>query len=85
MHNNGEEKKVDFNLESIRVGQSIGCSVNKQGELHYFVDGDDKGVGWSGVPTDKPLWGFADVYGLALKIKSMFIFGENNYEVAIIK
>ena len=67
---------MDFNLESLRVGQSIGCLVNKEGELRYFVDGKDQGVGWTGLPTDKPLWGFADIYGLARKIKSEFLCGE---------
>ena len=68
---------MDFNLESLRVGQTIGCSVNKEGELHYFIDDSDKGVGWTGLPTDKPMWGFADIYGLARKIKSEFAFGKS--------
>ena len=76
VHSSGQERRVDFNLETLSVGQSIGCSVNKEGELRYFVDGVDKGVGWTGLPTDKPLWGFADIYGLARKIKSEFVFGE---------
>ena len=76
VHNNGQERKMDLNLESVRVGQTIGCSVNKDGELHYFVDGKDRGIGWTGLPIDVPLWGFADIYGLARKIKSLFIFGE---------
>ena len=76
VHSNGQERKVDFNLESMRVGQTVGCSVNKEGELHYFLDGEDRGIGWTGLPTDKPMWGFADIYGLARKIKSSFIFGE---------
>ena len=67
---------MDFNLESLRVGQTVGCSVNKEGELHYFIDDTDKGVGWTGLPTDKPMWGFADIYGLARKIKSEFVFGK---------
>jgi len=66
---------VDFNLESLRIGQSVGCMVNKSGELKYFVDGADMGVAWTNVPTDKPLWGFADIYGLARKIQSEFQFG----------
>ena len=70
------EKRVDFNLESLRVGQTVGCRVTKEGDLHYYIDDDDKGVGWSGLPTDKPMWGFADIYGLARKIKSEFVFGE---------
>ncbi len=66
---------MDFNLESLRVGQTVSCCVNKQGELRYYIDGQDQGLGWSGVPTDKPLWGFADIYGLARKIKSEFLCG----------
>ena len=67
---------MDLNLESVRVGQTISCNVNKDGELHYFVDGKDRGIGWTGLPTDVPLWGFADIYGLARKIKLLFIFGK---------
>ncbi|XP_064392161.1 neuralized-like protein 4 [Halichondria panicea] len=76
VHHNGQENKVDFNLESLRVGQTVSCSVNKEGELRYYIDGQDQGLGWSGVPTDKPLWGFADIYGLARKIKSEFLCDE---------
>ena len=76
VHHNGQEKRVDFNLESLKVGQSVGCVVNKDGELHYHIDGKDQGVGWTGLPTDKPLWGFADIYGLARKIKSEFLYGK---------
>lgn len=76
VHHNGQERRVDFNLESLRVGQSVGCLINKEGELHYFVDGKDQGVAWTGVPIDRPMWGFADIYGLARKIKSEFLCGK---------
>jgi len=76
VHHCSQENKVDFNLESLRVGQTIGCLVNKTGELRYFVDGKDQGIGWSGVPIDKPMWGFADIYGLARKIRSEFLCGK---------
>ena len=79
LHHNGQEKRVDFNLESLKVGQSVGCSINKEGELRYFINGVDQGVAWTGLPTDKPVWGFADIYGLARKIKSEFLFGEHKY------
>ena len=72
---------MDFNLEQLRVGQTIGCVVNKEGQMRYFVDGKEPGyLGWTGVPTDKPLWGFADIYGLARKIKSEFLCGERERE-----
>ena len=75
LHHDGKEHRVDFNLESLKIGQSVGCMVNKQGELKYFVDGVDMGVAWTGMPTNRPLWGFADIYGLARKIQSEFQFG----------
>ena len=76
MHHGGQERRVDFNLESVNIGQSIGCCINKDGELHYYIDGQDQGAGWAGIPVDRPLWGFADIYGLAKKIKSEFVYGE---------
>ena len=70
-------------MESLKVGQTVGCSINKDGELRYFIDGRDQGVGWSGLPLDKPMWGFADIYGLARKIKSEFLCGKfNSYTAA---
>ena len=79
VHSCGQERRVEFNLETLSVGQSIGCMINKEGELRYLVDGVDQGVGWTGLPTDKPVWGFADIYGLARKIKSEFAFGKFVY------
>ena len=76
LHHNGQEKRVEFNLESLRVGQTVGCMINKKGELRYFINGVDQGVAWTGMPTDKPIWGFADIYGLAQKIKTEFLFGK---------
>lgn len=70
---------MDFNLESLKVGQSIGCCVTREGELRYFINGVDQGIAWTGLPTDRPMWGFADIYGLARKIKSEFLFGEYKY------
>ena len=67
---------MDFNLESLKAGQTVGCMINKAGELRYFINGVDQGVTWTDMPTDKPMWGFADIYGLARKIKSEFLFGE---------
>lgn len=85
VHHNGQEKKVDFNLESLRIGQTVGCSVNKEGELRYFIDGKDQGVGWTGLPLDKPMWGFADIYGLARKIKSDFLCGKSTAMAILVR
>ena len=67
---------MDFSIEELKVQDSIGCCITNEGELKYFVNGQDRGVGWKNVPTDRPLWGFADLYGLTRKVKSEFTFGE---------
>ena len=69
VYHGGEKRIVDYDLDSLQVGQTIGCVVNKKGELHYCVDGKDQGVGWEGMPRDRPLWGFVNIYGLARRIK----------------
>ncbi len=71
VHHDDQAERVHFNpnLESLRDGQTVGCLVTETGELHYFVDGKDQGVGWNGLPVDKPLWGFADIYGRTTKIR----------------
>ena len=81
LRHNGQRKNFgpDFNLFGIEVGQSTGFVVTKYGELHFQVNGKE-GVGWTGLPTDKPLWGTFDVYGYANKIRlSVFGESENTY------
>ena len=49
--------------------QSLGCMVYENGDLHYFIDGKDQGLAYTGLPTDQPLWGFVDIYAKAKEIK----------------
>ena len=65
---------MNFNLDDLKVGQSVGCCVTRNGELRYFIDGVDQGIVWTDLPTNRPLWGVADIDGLAIKIKSEFFF-----------
>ena len=65
----------DFNLFDIEVGQSAGFVVTKDGELRFQVNGKER-VGWTGLPTDKPLWGIFDVDGKVNKIR-LSVFGES--------
>ena len=76
MHHNKQSKKVDFNLGFLEVEQSIGCCVTREGELSYFIDGVDKGIVWTALPTNRPMWGVVDFYGLKKAVKSEFFFGE---------
>ena len=73
---NGQEKTVSINLEDLHVGQSVGLLVTKDGDLHLFVDGKHREMVWSGLPTDQPLWGVADVYGKCDKIKADILCGK---------
>ena len=77
LHHNGQRKDIgpDFNLYDIGVGQSAGFVVTKDGVLHFQVNGKE-GVRWTGLPTDKPLWGIFDVFGKAKKIR-LSVFGES--------
>ena len=69
VHHSCKERNINLSLHLLRVGQTVGCLVNTAGELHYYVDGEDRGVGWEGMPQDRPLWGFVDLYGWVTKIK----------------
>ena len=71
LYHNGERRVVNFNLNYLKVGQSVGCCVTRNGELRYFIDGVDQNIVWTGLPINGPLWGVADIYGIA-KIKSEF-------------
>lgn len=62
--------KYALRIVDLEVGQSLGCVVNENGSLYYFVDGKDHGLACTGLPTDQPLWGFVGIYGKAKKIKS---------------
>ena len=76
MWHNWERKGVNFNLRDLKVGQSVGCCVTRNGQLRYFIDGVDQKIMWTGLPTNRPLWGIADIYDLEIKLKSEFFFGE---------
>ena len=69
VRHNGEERELKLNLNSLKVGQTVGCMVSREGELHVYIDGVDKSVVWTGLPTHKPFWGVADVFGRTKKIQ----------------
>ena len=79
MYHNGKTKdsEVNFNLENLKVGQSVGCCVTKNGELRYFIDSVDKNIVWTGLPTNRPMWGVTNICGSITEIKSEFFFGES--------
>ena len=76
IHHNGQEKTVGINIRGLHVGQSVGLLVTGDGDLHLFVDGKHREMVWSGLPTDQPLWGAADVCGQCAKIKVDILCGK---------
>ena len=69
LYHNSESRGVNFNPHDLKVGQSLGCCVTRNGELRYFIDGVDQGIAWTGLLINRPMWGVADVYGHGFKIK----------------
>ena len=69
VYHKNEEREITVNLNSLRKGQTVGCMVSREGELHVYIDGVDKDIVWTGLPTHKPFWGVADVFGHTKKIQ----------------
>ena len=60
---NREKRKMKWQL-SVTGGDTFGCSVKEDGKLCVYKNGEELGVAWEGLPTDQPIWAFADVnYG----------------------
>ena len=71
-----QNKAISINTWDLHVGQSVGLLVTRDGDLHLFVDGKHREMVWSGLPTDQPLWGAAEVYGQCAKIKADILCGK---------
>lgn len=84
VHHKGNERKLNFSIEELKAGDSVGCRVTKEGSLEFYVNGIQRGVGWENLPTEVPLWGFADLYGLTRKVKSEFVFGESSHSTYVV-
>ena len=72
----GQNTAISFGMWSLRAGQSVGLLVTRDGDLHLFVDGKHRKIVWSGLPTDQPLWGLANVFGNCAKIKTDLLCGK---------
>ena len=45
-------------------GKTMGCSVSEEGKFRLIYNGTEiDDVVWTGLPTDKPLWGFVLLRG----------------------
>ena len=81
VRHNGETRLLKVNLKSRRDGQTDGCMVSREGELHVYIDGVDNGIVWTGLPTHKPFWSVADVIGRIKKIQ--LVSGEWLLSIAV--
>ena len=38
---NGKKRELIVNLRSLKEGQTVGCMISREGELHVYIDGVD--------------------------------------------
>ena len=50
--NDNDEEWEDYglDLDSLPEGSKVGLMVNGIGELHYYLNGQDKGCAFTGIP-----------------------------------
>ena len=48
-----DETTYGLHLDSLPVGSKVGVMVNDAGELHYYLNGQDKGCAFTGIPEGK--------------------------------
>ena len=74
-----EGLKRDFSTANLVEGDTVGCCIGNNGSLEYFVNGERKGIICHNVPSNKPLYGVADMCGRIKKIQSEFHFSKFPY------
>eukprot|EP00118_Oscarella_pearsei_P024960 m.307206 g.307206 ORF g.307206 m.307206 type:complete len:268 (+) comp42017_c0_seq1:39-842(+) len=67
-HNHDEVNYAEVHLEGLKPGDVVGVMVTEEGELHFFLNGEDKGSAATELPVDVPVWMIGDVYGQAKQI-----------------
>ncbi|XP_075160481.1 neuralized E3 ubiquitin protein ligase 4 [Haematobia irritans] len=56
----------EFNLDELREGDRVGMMRKANGNLHYYINGQDQGVAATRVAST--LWGVIDLYGMTIKV-----------------
>ncbi|CAD7080305.1 unnamed protein product [Hermetia illucens] len=56
----------EFNLDELREGDRVGMMRKANGNLHYYINGQDQGVAATRVA--QTLWGVIDLYGMTIKV-----------------
>ena len=77
IYHHGGKKKVQFNIDNLIVGDTIGFSVHKDGTLHSYINGIDKGICWDDkLPTNQAMYGVVGLFGRHKRIRSLFHYGK---------
>lgn len=56
----------EFNLDELREGDRVGMQRKANGNLHYYINGQDQGIAAQRVA--QTLWGVIDLYGMTIKV-----------------
>lgn len=56
----------EFNLDELREGDRVGMMRKSNGNLHYYINGQDQGV--AATKVAQTLWGVIDLYGMTIKV-----------------
>ncbi|KAH8270110.1 hypothetical protein KR018_004088, partial [Drosophila ironensis] len=56
----------EYNLDELREGDRVGMMRKANGNLHYYINGQDQGVAANRVAAT--LWGVIDLYGMTIKV-----------------
>lgn len=71
-------------MQDLTVGNTVGCQVTRKGKLEIFLNGISLGITWDGLPTGRPIWGFADLYGKITEVRSNFVCGKLSWAVGLV-
>ncbi|XP_013389395.1 neuralized-like protein 4 [Lingula anatina] len=67
LHDQKTERKMDFNLNSAKIGDKFGVMRKEDGALHFFYNGRDMGMAATNVP--QKIHGIVDVHGSTIHVE----------------
>ena len=79
MHD-GTKQRMSFSTNDLFKGDSVGVRVSENGDVQYYVNGENKGRVFQHLPQHQDLWGVVYLLNGAT-IQSEFHFGECLFHV----
>ena len=79
MWNGNVHWALKYDLETLNQGDIIGCRVREGGRLCFYVNGEYKRYkcqALANITDSKPLYGFVDLCGDALRVRALPVVGE---------